>query len=73
MLPDHQQVSFSGSVLSVWLQNQALAVGVSGSVDIQDHVTGIPGVGTRNFDTSPTPVPGTPWIGTNWASIQYLS
>jgi hypothetical protein len=73
MLPDHQQVSFSGSVLSVWLQNQPTAIGVSGSVDIIDHVTGIPGFGNRDFDSGQTPVPGTPWIGMNWASIQYLT
>jgi hypothetical protein len=73
MLPDHQEVSFTGSILSVWVNGQAIPVGVSGSIDIKDTVTNIPNYGTKTFDTGWTPVPGTNWMGTNYASISYLT
>jgi hypothetical protein len=67
---DHQQVTFNGSILSVWFNGTAVPVGVSGTVDIKDTVS-IPGFGPMTFDTSEV-VPGTTmWLGTNWASITH--
>jgi hypothetical protein len=72
-LPDQQQVSFTGSILSVWGPNGALPVGVSGSIDIKDTVANLlNGNMPGQFDTGLTPVPGMNWIGTNWAAINYL-
>jgi hypothetical protein len=67
---DLQTVSFTGLVLSVWVNGQTVPVGVSGTIDIKDHVTGIPGIGTRDFDTNAV-VPGTMLLGTTWAAITH--
>jgi hypothetical protein len=68
-MQDHQVVSFTGSILSVWFNGQAVPVGVGGTIDIQDTVT-VPGSGSMPFDTAQT-VPGTMFVGMNWASIQH--
>jgi hypothetical protein len=65
--PDHQVVTFNGSILSLWVNGTAVPVGVSGTVDIKDTVT-VPGSGPMTFDTSEV-VPGMMLNGMTWASI----
>jgi hypothetical protein len=69
---DAQTVTFTGLVLSVWVNGQAVPVGVSGTVTIHDHVTGIPvGNPMADFDTTAV-VPGpNSWLGTTWAAITH--
>jgi hypothetical protein len=73
-LPDHQQVSFSGSVLTWWVTNGTLPTqyAMGGSLDIKDTVQNIPVLGTRTFDTS-APVPGVTFAGMDWAPISFCT
>ena len=71
-LKEHQQVSFSGSVLR-WVSADwpyPLGYAISGSLDIKDTVQNIPVLGTKTFDTS-SPVPGVTFAGMDWAAIQF--
>jgi hypothetical protein len=74
---DAQTVRFTGLVLSVWVNGQTVPVGVSGTLDIHDHVTnvfnpltGMTLPGPFDFDTNAV-VPGMMFLGTTWAAITH--
>jgi hypothetical protein len=72
-LPDHQQVSFTGSILTWWSQTGPLQYqyAMSGMIDIKDTVQNIPVLGTQTFNT-PETVPGNTFAGMDWSPIQFL-
>jgi hypothetical protein len=70
-LPEHQQFSFSGSVLTWRALNGPLQYSIGGTIGITDTVQNVPLSGTQTVPISDT-VPGITFAGMNWSPIQFL-